>query len=141
MTNTRHFGYWVFGKDLYNVNLETLHKKGVTDIFLNYYSFNIYTETKIKEWIAKANKYNINTHIWMQCFYDGEWINPVTNKNIINTKVKEAKKYSNITGVKGVHLDYVRYPGNAYKTTNATDTVTSFVKKVKDNIPPNFLMS
>ena len=75
---TRHFGYWVFGKDMYNVNLETLKKIGVTDIFLNYYAINTYGESKVAAWIKKAKNNGINTHIWVQCFYNGNWINPKT---------------------------------------------------------------
>ena len=31
MTNTnKHYGYWVFGKDMDNVNLEALKNKGIT---------------------------------------------------------------------------------------------------------------
>ena len=36
---------------------------------------------------------------------------------------KEAKKYANLKGVKGLHLDYLRYPGNAYKTKNGTSII------------------
>ena len=31
----KHFGYWVFGKDMLNVNLNNLKDNGVTDLFLN----------------------------------------------------------------------------------------------------------
>ena len=83
---TKHFGYWIFGKDMENVNLKALNKNGITDIFLNYYAFEKHGETKVISWIKQANDNKINVHIWMQCFYDGQWINPVTNNNIINKK-------------------------------------------------------
>lgn len=38
------------------------------------------------------------------------------------------------TGVDGIHLDYVRYPGTAYKYSEATSTVTSFVEKVHNTV-------
>ena len=97
----KHFGYWVFGKDMYNVNLETLKKNGVTDIFLNYYSISLYGQAKVKDWIKKAKAQKINVHIWVQCFYnDGKWQNPKTTN--LTSKLAEIKKYVAIEGVYGI---------------------------------------
>lgn len=134
----KRFGYWVFGKDMYNVNLETLKKNGVTDIFLNYYAFEIYAKSKVVAWIKKAKAQKINVHIWVQCFYnDGKWQNPKTTN--LTSKLKEIKGYANIEGVYGIHLDYLRYPGNAYKTSGGADAITAFVKKVKSQNPKTFI--
>lgn len=134
---TRHFGYWVFGKDMKNVNLSTLKKNGITDIFLNYYAFTAHGKTKTLEWIKNAKNNSINVHIWVQCFYNGEWQNPA--KVNLNTKLKEIKGYADLANVKGVHLDYLRYPGNAYKTSGGADAITNFVKKVRSQNPKTFL--
>lgn len=132
-----HFGYWVFGKDMESVNLKTLKNNGVTDIFLNFYVFTTYSKSKVLSWIKEANNNKIDVHIWIQCFYDGEWHNPKTTD--LTNKLKEIKKYANLTGVKGVHLDYLRYPGNAYKTNGGADAITNFVKKVRSQNPNTFL--
>ena len=133
----RHFGYWIFGKDMYNVKLENLKKIGVTDLFLNYYAFNVYGKAKVVNWIKKAKAQNINVHVWVQCFYDGEWHNPKTMN--LTSKLKEIKDYAAIEGVKGIHLDYLRYPGNAYKTSGGAEAITAFVKKVRNQNPKTFL--
>ena len=73
-----NFGYWIFGRDMLNVNIKSLNEKGVTDVFLNYYAFTTHGENKVLSWIQEANCNNIRTHIWCQCFYDGEWHNPKT---------------------------------------------------------------
>ncbi len=135
-----HFGYWVFGKNMNDVNIEKLKSNGVTDIFLNYYAFTTHGESKVKSWIQKVNSNNVNVHIWVQCFYNGEWINPVNAKTHIKSKIEEIKKYASITGVKGIHLDYLRYPGNAYKTTGGPEAITNFVKDVRSQIP-NMVLS
>ena len=137
MAATKHFGYWVFGSDMNKVNLTTLKKNGVTDLFLNYYAFEAHGETKVKTWIKKAKAQNINVHIWVQCFYNGKWINPATAS--LTSKLNEIKKYTKIDGVYGIHLDYLRYPGNAYKTTNGATAITNFVKKVRSQNPKIFL--
>lgn len=133
----KRFGYWVFGKDMYNVKLETLKKNGVTDIFLNYYAISLYGQAKVKDWIKKAKAQKINVHIWVQCFYNGKWINPKTAN--LSSKLKEIKGYAAIEGVKGIHLDYLRYPGNAYKTSGGAEAITNFVKKVRSQNPNVFL--
>ena len=130
---SKRFGYWVFGKDMEKVNLETMKKSGVTDIFLNYYAFTTHGKTKVVNWIKKAKINGIKTHIWVQCFFDGDWVNPVNMD--LNKKRKEIKEYANTEGVYGIHLDYLRYPGNAYKTSNGTATITNFVKNVKKDNP------
>lgn len=137
MTDSKHFGYWVFGKDMNTLDLKALKNNGVTDIFLNFYAFTAHGESKVLSWIKNANVNKINVHIWVQCFYDGEWHNP---KNMdLTAKLKEIKKYAGLSGVKGVHLDYLRYPGNAYKTNGGAEAITAFVKKVRSQNPKTFL--
>ena len=131
------YGYWIFGKDMLKVNLQDLKNHGITDILLNYYAFTAHGNDKVKEWIQQANNLGLNVHIWMQCFYNGEWINPKTTD--LTDKINEAKSYADISDVYGVHLDYLRYPGNAYKTEGATEAVNDFVKRVKDVIGGKFL--
>ena len=132
-----HFGYWVFGRDMLNVNLKTMKDNGVTDIFLNYAAFSTHGEPKVLSWIQEAKQNSINVHIWMQCFYDGSWHNPVVTD--LTNKINEAKKYANMKDVYGVHLDYLRYPGTAYKTTGGAEAITNFVKKIREDNPKTFL--
>ena len=120
------FGYWLFGADMKKVNLETLSKQGTTDIFLNFYAIQAHGEKAVVSWIAKANKLKIRIHIWMQVFNNGKWINPL-NANI-NSIVDEAKKYARISGVSGVHFDYIRYPGTAHNNNGGTNKINEFVK-------------
>lgn len=142
------YGYWVFGRDMENVNLSQLASLGTTDIFLNFYSLSLHGQSKVTSWIQSAKSYGINVHIWMQCFYDGEWLNPVSggsiNQALFNELIDEAKSYATIPGVAGVHLDYLRYPGNAYKTTGGTEAITEFVKQVTAAcraVNPSIIMS
>lgn len=60
--------------------------------------------------------------MWIPIFHDGDkWVNPIDtatksfNYPYFNSKVEEIKKYSEIPRVSGIQLDYLRYPGNAYK--------------------------
>lgn len=132
-------GYWVFGTDMKNTDLSSLSSKGVTDLFLNYYAITLHGQSAVESWIASANKLGIRVHIWTEIFYgNGGWVNPVKNGKIdstlFNKKITELKKYANIKGVSGILLDYVRYPGTAYKTTGGTDAITEFVKQATEAI-------
>ncbi len=132
--NTNNYGYWVFGRDMQSVNLETLSTLGTGNIFLNFYAFELYGESGVLSWIKTANSYGINVHIWMQAFYDGDWINPVSggspNQAYFNKKIDEAKYYAGLSGVTGVHLDYLRYPSNAYRTAGAANAINQFVSQL-----------
>ena len=128
------FGYWLFGSNMKKVDLNLLANKGTTDIFLNYQAITLHGESTVVNWIDNANKLGIRVHIWMQTFHYGStWINPVKNgapnyaefDKIIN----KAKHYASIKGVSGIHFDYLRYPGNAYKTKGSTNAISTFVKR------------
>ena len=57
----------------------------------------------------------------------------------MTSNLNEIKKYAKISGVKGIHLDYLRYPGNAYKTSGGSTVITNFLKKVRSQNPDTFL--
>ena len=132
------YGYWVFGSDMKNVNLNTLASQGTTDLFLNFYALTAHGQSAVESWISSANKLGMRVHIWMQAFYDGDWINPVKNgapnQAFFNQKITEAKKYANIKGVSGVHIDYIRYPGNAHATSGGTSAINSFAKQISNAV-------
>lgn len=136
-SSDKHFGYWVFGRDMLNTDLNALKNNNVTDIFLNYYAFEAHGNDRVLQWIRDAKNLGINTHIWMQCFYNGEWQNPKTT-NLID-KIEEARTYANMADVYGVHLDYLRYPGNAYKTDGGVEAINDFVKNVRSAVGKKFL--
>ena len=142
------FGYWVQGRDMKNVNLAELASLGTGEIFLNSYAFTLYGESNVLSWINTANSYGINVHIWMQTFYDGGWISPMSggsiNRALFNSLINEAKYYAGLNGVAGVHLDYLRFAGNAYATSGGTAAITQFVKEVTeaiDSVNPGCIVS
>ena len=84
----------------------------------------------------------------MQVFYNGHWLNPVKNGkinyNLINSRLSHAIKYAKLKGVGGVHFDYLRYPGSAYKYKNSANAISYFVKQATTKIHkinPNIIVS
>lgn len=133
-TQTRQNGVWLFGGDMKKVNLNTLKKYGTKHIFLNFKAVELWGQSGVEKFVSDANAKGIKVHIWMQVFYqNGKWQNPVKNKKInydlINSKIKLAKKYAKIKGIAGVHFDYLRYPGTAYKYTNGVKAINYFTKQ------------
>ena len=128
-------GYWVNKWDMKKVNLKNLHKKGTKHIFLQHTAFTKYGEKAVLKWIKKAHKYGMKVHIWMAVFYkDGKYIhasnkNGVYNYKHMESKISLAKHYASLKGVDGIHFDYVRFGGNAYKYKNSVAAVNYFIKK------------
>lgn len=155
-----HFGYWVFGKDMKNLDLKDLSEKGVTDIFLNYYAYTLYNVTGVEEFVADANEFGIHTHIWTQIFwYGGKWIKPIDN-GVINQayfdeKIKELEFYAKTKGIGGIHFDYMRFSGSpefsgsdeydrAIDNPGGMEAISLFVRQAKDailKINPNLTIS
>lgn len=127
-------GYWVNKWSMKKVNLKKLSKRGTKQIFLQHTAFAKYGEAKVLKWIKKAHKYGIKVHIWITVFYkNGKYIHAsnkkgVYNYNQMNKIIGQVKHYASLDGVDGVHFDYVRFGGNAYKYKNAVEAVNYFVK-------------
>ena len=138
-------GIWVKGNHMNDVDLDTLSENGIENIFLHSSAVDRYGEKNVSAWIKKANNKNIKVHIWVQCFYNKTWINPIdTNKKdfnypYFNQKIGQIEKLADIDGVSGIQLDYIRYPGNAYEYNypngiTSTNAITKFVSMVSEKV-------
>ncbi|MDR2830000.1 MAG: putative glycoside hydrolase [Methanobrevibacter sp.] len=141
-------GIWVNGYGIGRVDLDVLAKNGVKNIFLHESAVKRFGVSTVEKWISDAESKNISVHLWVQCFYNGTWINPIdTSKKdfnylYFNKKINEIENYTSINGVKGIMLDYVRYPGDAYKYdyswwgtgVNGHNAITKFVAMVDDKL-------
>ena len=116
-TSDNHYGYWVFGRDMLELDLENLSEQGVTDILLNFYAYTLHNMSGVEKFVAEANEFGIHTHIWTQIFWEGEWVKPIDN-GVINQayfdeKIEEIKYYAQTKGLAGIHYDYLRFSGSA----------------------------
>lgn len=125
-------GIWLSVDDVKKVSADELKKSGITDVFVkaNRISTPLYP-TVLKSILEKLKGSGIRVHAWITCFVDqnGNWIDPNNSK----TKNSILKSITDITknyDVDGIFLDYVKYPGTAYKHAGATNTITSFVASV-----------
>ncbi|MBR6023991.1 MAG: hypothetical protein IK044_03360 [Methanobrevibacter sp.] len=127
------YGYWLLYSNMYDVDLASLASQGTRHIFLHCYAVTAYGEDAVSSWARQANNYGIRVHLWMQIAYDGSW-HGIGNKDgsynydLINSKVSEARYYASIPGIGGVHFDYLRFGGTAYKFPTAAESINYFVK-------------
>jgi hypothetical protein len=126
--------YWInTGTDeLNHISVKSLKNSGVTDLFVLIDKNN--PEGSLKPYVKAFSGSGIKLHAWINCFKsDGKWFDPAdaARTNILYKKIITiAYKYN----IDGIHLDYVRYPGTAYKYSHPADTITNFVKRVYTNI-------
>jgi len=65
-------------------------------------------------------------------------------EQFINNLTQRVLSYTSIPGVGGIHLDYIRYPGNAYQVPNSTATITGIVRRISEavrSVNPGLLLS
>lgn len=142
-------GYWVNKWDMKKVNLKKLSKSGTKHIFLLHTAIAKYGKNAVVKWIKKAHKYGIKVHIWISVFYKGKFIPACSKKGAYNYKhmnkiIKQVKYYASIKEVDGIHFDYLRFSGNAYKYKNAAAAVNYFAKKAcaeVREVNPNIIIS
>ncbi|MBE6505776.1 MAG: hypothetical protein E7Z73_08595 [Methanobrevibacter millerae] len=143
------YGYWVRYSDMYNLDLASLASQGTKHVFLHSYAITAYGEGAVSSWAKQANNYGIKVHIWMQVAYDGSW-HGIANKDgsynydLINSRINQAKYYAGISGISGVHFDYLRFGGTAYKYPNAAESINYFVRTAVSavkSVNPNCLVS
>ena len=137
--SVKNNGFWLFGSDMKSVNLNTMAKYGVNQIFLNSYAIDHFGKSAVSTFAKDAGKLGINVNIWMQTFNDGSWISPVYSSgnykySLFNSIIDEAKEYAGIEGVDGIHFDYLRFPGTAYKYKNGVEAINYFTKKACDEL-------
>ena len=132
-------GVWLFAGDMKKVSLKNFKKYGVNQVFLNSVAIEKFGQSYVESWIKTAKSYGMKVHLWVQVFYKGgKWINPVKNGkinyNLINSKVTEILKFTEVKGVSGIHFDYLRYPGTAYKYKNSVNAVNYFTQTASNAI-------
>ena len=143
------YGYWVLYSNMYDLDLASLASQGTRHIFLHCYAVTAYGAGAVSSWANQANSYGIKVHLWMQVAYDGSWHGLANrdgtyNYDLINSRVNEAKYYAGISGISGVHFDYLRFGGTAYNFPTAAESINYFVKTAVSaikSVNPNCLVS
>ena len=138
---------WVWSTSYDSIDPAALKNAGYTDIF-------VYTKqttdgiSKLNQFINKFSGSGIRVHAWISCFVDiyGNWIVAHDTTRQQSVRVFIYNIINTCPEVDGIHLDYVRYGGTAYKygVTFSTNTITNFVSSVNNLVNaenPSILLS
>ncbi|MCE7698718.1 MAG: glycosyl hydrolase family 18 protein, partial [Methanobacterium paludis] len=132
-------GIWLSTDDVNNVSVDELKASGITDIFVKANRISVPTyQSVLKTVLEKFKDSGIRVNAWITCFVDsnGKWIDPQSTKGTktINDILNQVTDITTNYDIDGIHLDYVRYPGTAYKHAGGTETITKFVKQVYETV-------
>ena len=137
---------WLWGTHMMEAPVAEWAEKGYGHILLNEAAFTQWGEDTVYSFIADCEKLGMTVHVWFQAFYEkGKWICPVDDEThqlkqdyydkVVARAVDYAKK-----GVAGIHLDYIRYGGTAYKhdypESRATFHITEFCRQLNKAVKP-----
>ena len=129
---------WVRGVDMYNIDFNALKQANIDTVLLNFAAVDEYGKENVSKWVEAANNHGITVHIWMQVLYHGDFQDPLENgtlnQELLKNDTLDAREYASIPGIRGIVLDYIRYPGTANKTPGSCNAVTSFVTHLVKNI-------
>lgn len=137
-------GYYVNGVDFDNFysQIDELANKGLNSIILSKGIFNYKTKEEVKQLITELHNKNIVVHYWMQVWYEGGWISPLTDPNdqkfrqdLVNLRKTEAEDMLDL-GYDGISLDYIRFGGTAeqYGVDKATAAISETIKQLNETV-------
>jgi hypothetical protein len=117
---------------------------GYDHILLNYAGFDN-NPAIAKQFITKAEACGLVVHAWIQCFHTSAgWVNPIDDtakkykQEVFDNILAHARTYIEDFGVKGLHLDYIRFGGKAYTHNysevgvTADGAVTEFCRQIRE---------
>ena len=137
--------FWLWSKYMPEVNIDEMVSKDIKNIILHEKAFTAHGVDSTLAFVKEAQKKGCKVHIWFQAFYqDGKWINPVDDENncykqdYFDEVIARAVKYVE-WGVDGIHLDYIRFGGTAWKHNpseeiTATGCVTEFCRQISEAV-------
>ena len=143
---------WVKGETARSYGITNLANvcaaNGITDIFLlvKGTSGSDFRTDTLDQVIAAGHSKGIKVHAWVGLLYDTSaagkgydmigsgWVDPkdISYRNyIINSIITPLARDHNIDGI---HLDYIRYPGNANKYSGAQSAITGYCSAIRNAI-------
>lgn len=131
---------WLWGKHMKEAPIQEWADYGYGHVLLNEAAFERWGEEEVYKFIDDCDKLGMTVHVWFQCFYEnGKWVSPIDDdkraikQDFYDKVIERALGYVN-KGVKGIHLDYIRYGGTAKKhdfpECRATDSITEFCRQL-----------
>jgi Putative glycosyl hydrolase domain/Peptidase C39 family len=130
--------YWVRSSvtNMLTVDPQKYINQGITDLYVGIDRTTY--KTFLPQVINRFKGTGVNIHAWMTTFKDinGNFISPKNWETTIitggKTLIQIVKDLATISGLKGIHFDYIRYPGNA---SGDSASITNFCKAARVAAP------
>ena len=110
---------WLWSTHMNEAPLQEWADKGIGHVLLNEAAFFKPDVQNAYNFAAECKKVGIKPHVWFQCYArDRKWNFPVDKETgtlkqeFFDDMVRRAENYVN-AGFEGIHLDYIRFCGNA----------------------------
>jgi hypothetical protein len=161
LADYKHTAVWAWSSHISDMiaddfaKLKNLKKLGYDHILMNYVAFDTADKRNTLKFLDKCDELDIAVHCWMQCFYKGGWVSPIDDttksfKEDVYADIRNhAKTYLENYGVKGLHLDYIRFGGTASKhnhsaevnSVNAVNRCCRELREIADSYEEGLVMS
>ncbi|MDP3065115.1 MAG: transglutaminase domain-containing protein [Methanobacteriaceae archaeon] len=142
-------GNWVDPEGHYSYTVQVPYQKTVQVAYQQWYKgwYKQWYQSKYKKWYKSGKKWRYSWVSRSKYRWKYGWTTRTAYRYEIQTAYNTATRYGTDTSlndklvqfssdlassnlVNGVHLDYVRYPGTAYKHEDGTGAITNFVQRV-----------
>ena len=154
VTEDNKVAIWVNHSSMNVIDLEQMARLGVGNILIHEFAFrsDYHKKAEVEAFFATAHSLGMKIHIWMQCFQwsgdvhwpdgtitEGGWVSAIidgtpakVNQPRFDEIIKRGLNYLNYD-IDGIHFDYVRFGGTAYKhgdeNLTGTDAITEFCRQ------------
>lgn len=139
-----HNAIWLWSLHMPQVDLDEFAAKDIDHIILHEASFRKHGVDSTLAFVKAAEERGMMVHIWMQVFKGEKWVSPVDDENncyrqdYFDEVISRAESYLDM-GIKGIHLDYIRFGGTAYKHNpseqiTATGAITEFCRQISTRL-------
>lgn len=112
---------WLWSTHMKEAPLQEWAEKGIGHVLLNEAAFWKYDQEEVLAFAQDCKDHGIRPHVWFQCFgRNKQWTFPVDEQTktlkqeYFDDMIQRAEGYIK-AGFGGIHLDYVRFCGNAHK--------------------------
>lgn len=169
ITEDNKVAIWVNHSSMDSYEFEKMAKLGVGNIVIHEFIFrsDYHKKADVEAFIDKAHSLGMKVHIWQQCFWwsgdvhwpdgtvtEGDWVSAIidgtpakVNQPRFDEIIKRSLNYVNYD-IDGIHYDYVRFGGSAYKhgdeNLSGTMAITEFCRQAETKIHaknPGIIMS
>ncbi len=159
ITEDNKVAVWVNHSSMDSYDLEKMARIGVGNIVIHEFVFrsDYHKKADVEAFIERAHSLGMKVHIWQQCFWwsgdvhwpdgtvtEGDWVSAIidgtpakVNQPRFDEIIKRSLNYVNYD-IDGIHYDYVRFGGTAYKhgdeNLSGTDAITEFCRQAETKI-------